>query len=67
MKIIYLLVPVLGVLVSSCELPDNIDPKAATDVPAETILSNALRDGLNLIDNMSAGTNVSRMMTQYIS
>ena len=66
MKNIYLLILVLGLLVSSCELPDNVDPKAATDVPAETLLTNALRDGLNLIDNMSQNTNVSRMMCQYI-
>ena len=67
MKNIYLLIPVLGVLVSSCELPDNVNPKAATSVPAETLLTNALRDGLNLIDNMSQNTNVSRMMCQYIA
>ena len=66
MKNIYLLILVLGVLVSSCELPDNVNPKAATDVPAETILTNGMRSALNLIDNMSQNTNVSRMMTQYI-
>lgn len=66
MKNIYLLILVLGVLVSSCELPDNVDPKAATEVPATTLLTNAMRDGLNLIDNMSQNTNVSRMMCQYI-
>jgi len=66
MKNIYLLVLVLGVLVSSCELPDNVNPKAATDVPAETILTNAMRGGLALIDNMGQNTNVSRMMCQYI-
>jgi len=66
MKNIYLLVLVLGLLVSSCELPDNVDPKAATEVPAETILTNAMRNGLALIDNMSQNTNVSRMMCQYI-
>jgi hypothetical protein len=65
-KNIYLLVLVLGVLVSSCELPDNVNPKAATEVPAETLLTNAMRNGLNLIDNMSQNTNVSRMMCQYI-
>lgn len=66
MKNIYLLILVLGVLVSSCELPDNVNPKAATEVPAETLMTNALRDGLNLIDNMDQNTNVSRMMCQYI-
>lgn len=57
---------VIGLLVSACELPDNVDPKAATDVPAETLLTNGIRNSLNLIDNMSQNTNVSRMMTQYI-
>jgi len=66
MKNIYLLILVLGVLVSSCELPDNVNPKAATEVPAETILTNALRGSLALIDNMGQNTNVSRMMCQYI-
>ena len=64
MKNIYLLVLVLGVLVSSCELPDNVNPKAPTEVLVETILSNALRDGLDLIDNLG---NYSRLMTQYVS
>jgi len=66
MKNIYLLILVLGLLVSSCELPDNVNPKAATEVPSETLLINALRNSMNLIDNMSQNTNVSRMMTQYI-
>ena len=66
MKNIYLLILVLGVLVSSCELPDNKNPKAATEVPAETILTNAMRNGLALIDNMGQNTNVSRMLCQYI-
>lgn len=66
MKNIYLLILVLGVLVSGCELPDNKDPKQATDVPAETILSNAIRNSLALIDNMSQNTNINRMMCQYI-
>ena len=65
-KNIYLLILVIGLLVSACELPDNVNPKAATDVPAETLLTNAIRNSLNLIDNMSQNTNVSRMMTQYI-
>ena len=66
MKNIYLLILVLGVLVSSCELPDNKNPKAATDVPAETVLTNGIRSALALIDNMGQNSNISRMMTQYI-
>jgi len=67
MKNIYPLILVLGLLVSACELPDNKDPKAATDVPAETIMTNALIDALALIDNMSQNTNVTDMLCQYIS
>jgi len=66
MKNIYLLILVLGVLVSSCELPDNKNPKAATDVPAETLFANSVRGAMALIDNMSQNTNISRMMCQYI-
>ncbi len=58
---------VLGVLVSSCELPDNIDPKSATTVPEEVLLTNALRDGLSLIDNMNQNVNVGRFLCQYSS
>ena len=66
-KNIYLLVLVLGVLVSACELPDNVNPNAATDVPIETIMTNALRDGLKHIDDMSQNRNVSRFLCQYNS
>ena len=66
MKNIYLMILVLGVLVSSCELPDNVDPKSATDVPAETLMANAIRNSLALIDDMNQNNNISRMMCQYI-
>ena len=65
MKNIYLLVLALTVLVSACELPDNKNPKAATDVPAETVLTNGLRGALALIDHMSMNINISRFLCQY--
>jgi len=43
-----------------------VNPKAATDVPAETLMANAVRNSLALIDNMSQNSNITRMMTQYI-
>ncbi len=67
MKNIYLLILVLGLLVSSCEIPDNVDPKSVTQVPAEAIMTNALRSSLALIDNMSQNTNITRMLCQYIA
>lgn len=62
-----LLVLALVLLVPACELPDNLDPKAPIEVPAEMIFINALRDGLAHIDNMNQNVNVSRMLCQYIS
>ena len=67
MKKIYLFILGLIVLVSACELPDNVNPKAATAVPAETILANGIRGTLLNIDNMSQNRNISRMLCQYIS
>lgn len=67
MKKIYLFILGLVVLVSACELPDNVDPKAATSVPAETVMANAVRGVLRNIDNMSQNRNVSRMLCQYVS
>jgi hypothetical protein len=54
-------------LVSACELSDNIDPKSPLEVPVESIFTNALRDGLAHTDNMDQNVNVSRMLCQYIS
>ena len=64
---IYLMVLALGLLVSSCELTDNIDPKSATVVPEEVLMSNALRYGLSLIDDMNQNVNVGRFLCQYAS
>ncbi len=56
----------LGVLVSACELPDNIDMKAAQNVTAGELMTDALRNSLALIDDMSQNTNIGRMLCQYI-
>ncbi|MCD4711082.1 MAG: SusD/RagB family nutrient-binding outer membrane lipoprotein [Bacteroidales bacterium] len=65
MKKIYLAGLVLALLVSACELPDNIDPKAAPEVTPDVILTDALRNGLSHIDDMSMNRNVSRFLCQY--
>ena len=57
----------LGMLVTSCELEDNIDPKSATSVPEEVLLTNAMRYGLSLIDDMNQNVNVGRFLCQYSS
>ena len=67
MKKIYLIGMVLALLVSACELPDNIDPKGAPEVTADVILTAALGDGLAIIDDMNQNRNVSRFLCQYSS
>lgn len=59
------LVVITGITINSCDLPDNIDPKAATDVPVETVFANALVSFVNAVDNSSVNVNVSRLFAQY--
>ncbi len=59
------LVFVLALGFVSCELPDNIDPKAATDVPVSTIFTNAQLSMINHVDASSQNSNVSRLLVQY--
>ena len=67
MKKIYIMVLVLAALVTSCELPDNLDPKAPTDVPPSTLLTQAEVSFATLIDNISMNTNIGRFLAQYSS
>ncbi len=65
MKRIYIAVLLLAVLVTACELPDNLDPKAATSVPTGTIVTNAQVALANNIDAISVNVNINRMLSQY--
>jgi hypothetical protein len=66
-KKIQYLVLIMAVLVTSCELPDNIDPKNPKVVNADVELTNAELGLVNLIGNISVNTNISRLLTQYQS
>lgn len=49
----------------SCELPENVDPKAPTEVTSQSLFLNA---EVNLIDNLSSinqNLNNSRLLAQY--
>lgn len=50
---------------TSCELPDNLDPKEATEVPIGTIFTNAEVSFANTVNNSSQNVNVSRLFAQY--
>lgn len=67
MKIIkYLsIVMVLIIGVTQCKLPDNIDPKNPTEVPIETLFTNAEIALLNQVDDVSVNTNTTRLIVQY--
>lgn len=66
-KIIYFTVSILTISIGfiSCELDDNINPKAPTNVPAGTLLTNAQIQFVNQYDNMSMNFNISRLLAQY--
>jgi len=63
-KIIYLfLFLILGAI--SCELPDNVDPKAASEVDAAAVFTSGQLSLIDHIDDVSVNWNVLRLFTQY--
>ena len=66
-KKIQYLVLVLVVLVTSCELPDNIDPKNAKAVSADAEFTSAEIALVNLLGSISVNVNTTRLLTQYQS
>jgi hypothetical protein len=66
-KTIYSLFLILVVLVTSCELPDNIDPKYALSVAPETVFTQSEIGLANQIGSINVNTNISRLLVQYQS
>ena len=66
-KKIQYLVLIMAVLVTSCELPDNLDPKNAKVVSADVELTNAELSLVNLLGSINVNTNTTRLLTQYQS
>ena len=60
-KKIQYLVLVLVVLVTSCELPDNIDPKNAKAVSADAEFTSAEIALVNLLGSISVNVNTTRL------
>jgi len=54
-------------MVSSCELPDNIDPKNATAVSPESIFTQAEIALVNQLTSSNVNQNISRLLVQYQS
>ncbi len=67
MKIIkYLsLALILIIGVSQCKLPDNVDPKHATEVPYYTLFTNGQLGMINQTEETSVNLNIQRLTCQY--
>jgi hypothetical protein len=66
-KNIFYLFITLVVLVTSCELPDNIDPKNAKEVSPGSEFIQAQISLVNQIGSINVNTNISRLLAQYQS
>jgi hypothetical protein len=66
-KILYSLFLVLAIFVTSCELPDNIDPKNAEAVSPNALFTQAEIALVNQITSIDVNTNISRLLVQYQS
>jgi hypothetical protein len=56
---------VFSIAITSCDLPDNLNPKEATAVPENTIFTNALVQFANTVNSSSVNLNLSRLFAQY--
>ena len=66
MKILkYLTLCLLVVGMFSCELDDNVNPKAPTSVPPNTIFTNAHLNLANQVVSTSVNFNITRLLVQY--
>lgn len=56
---------VFSIAITSCDLPDNLNPKQATEVPVGTIFTNAQITFANSVNSSSVNANISRLFAQY--
>lgn len=56
---------IFTVAITSCDLPDNLNPKQATEVPVGTIFTNAQIAFANIVNSSDQNVNVSRLFSQY--
>jgi hypothetical protein len=66
-KVIYSLFLIISVLVTSCELPNNIDPKNPEVVSPDAVFTNSLIAMVNQLGSINVNRNISRLLVQYQS
>ena len=49
----------------ACELPDNVDPKRPSSVPAETLFSNGQLELANQVNSSDVNLNINRLLVQH--
>lgn len=64
LKYLYIIVAFLLVIVS-CEMPDNVDPKRVSDAPAEMLFTNGMVAWVDQITSIDVNLNISRLLAQY--
>ena len=57
----------LVVLVASCDLPDNVDPKSAAEVTAASLVTSAEINLFTQLTTMDTNFGINRLLTQYHS
>ena len=60
----YIILLLLGVL-SSCELPDNVNPKMAAKVTGPSVFTMAEVQLIEQVNSLDQNKNVSRLLAQY--
>jgi hypothetical protein len=66
-KTLYGLFLVLAIFVTSCELPDNVDPKNAKSVSPDALFTQVEIALVNQVTDMNVNRNISRLLVQYQS
>ncbi len=59
------LVLVLVIGITQCKLPDNVNPKAPSEVPIPTLFTNAQVALVNQVDDVNVNRNTVRLIVQY--
>jgi hypothetical protein len=66
-KIICFLFFTLAILITSCEMPDNVDPKHAATMAPEALFTYAEIELANQVGSINVNINISRLLAQYQS
>jgi hypothetical protein len=64
-KILYFLFFMLAVLVTSCSLPNNVDPKHAEIIAADPVFTYAEVQLANQVGSINVNINTTRLLAQY--